>query len=98
LKGRIYREKVKSYETEIIEFVNKDFQKKNAKIIMIPGNPGLIKFYDSFLDELHRLLNRKVEITGISHANHFISKKNRSVFNLDSQIDHKVSYMLKEIK
>jgi len=65
---------------------------------MIPGNPGLIKFYDSFLDELHRLLNREVEITGISHANHFISKKNTSVFDLDSQIDHKISFMLKEIK
>ena len=98
MKGRIYREKIKEYETELIEFVNKDFQKNSNRIILVPGNPGLVKFYDTFLDELHRLLNRKVDITGISHANHFISKKNHSVFNLDTQVDHKISYMLREIK
>lgn len=50
---------------------------------MIPGNPGLIKFYDTFLDELHRLYDRDIDILGISHANHFYSKKCNQIYTLN---------------
>jgi ABC-type Mn2+/Zn2+ transport system ATPase subunit len=63
------------------------------KIILIPGNPGLIKMYDSFLDILHKLQNREIEILGVSHANHFISKKCNRVYNLEEQIHQKIKFM-----
>lgn len=90
----MFREQVGEYETEFIEFLDKDYSwclnnKHKTKIILIPGNPGLIKCYDSFLDEVHRLQHRTVDILGVSHANHFLSKKSSYIYTLDQQIQHK---------
>ena len=69
-----------------------------TKMILIPGNPGLIKFYDCFLDEVHRLQKREVEILGVSHANHFLSKKSSYVYDLEQQVEHKKQVLRREIK
>lgn len=63
---------------------------------MIPGNPGIIQFYDTFLGELYRLLDKKVEITGLSHPNHFLDS-NGEVYSLTEQILQKVLYLRQEI-
>ena len=43
-----------------------DYKNSDLMLMFIPGNPGVIGFYDVFLEELYRLL--KVPIVGISHG------------------------------
>jgi hypothetical protein len=37
-------------------------------LLFLPGNPGLIEYYRSFLSTLSKLLNRRINILGVSHA------------------------------
>ena len=43
-----------------------DYKNSDLMLMFIPGNPGVIGFYDVFFEELYRLL--KVPIVGISHG------------------------------
>lgn len=45
-------------------------QKKIHKhvIVVIPGNPGLIEFYDDFITTLFDALQGQLPVFGISHA------------------------------
>jgi len=66
----------------------------NLKIIVIPGNPGLIEFYRSFIDTLHKKLDQKVTIVGIGHAGHgAVGKNGKTVFSLQNQIQHKIEFL-----
>lgn len=41
-----------------------------AIILVIPGNPGIIDYYDEFMESLYKSLDCKVPVWGISHAGH----------------------------
>ena len=45
---------------------NIEMEKTKTVIVLIPGNPGLIEFYEVFMEKLHEL--RKLPIIGFSHA------------------------------
>ena len=66
------------------------------KIILIPGCPGLIQFYDEFLEELYKLTKGKIDILGFSHANHF-ENASPITFSLDQQIHHKKEILKQQI-
>ena len=42
--------------------------RSNLCIVFIPGNPGIIEFYDVFLSKLHKMCDRKVPVYGVAHA------------------------------
>ena len=44
----------------------------NAVVIVIPGNPGPIGFYETFIESLYESSERTIPIYGISHAGKFI--------------------------
>lgn len=37
-------------------------------LLFLPGNPGLIEYYRTFLSTLSALLDRRIDILGVSHA------------------------------
>ena len=37
-------------------------------IVVIPGNPGLIEFYDDFITSLFEALQGQLPVFGVSHA------------------------------
>lgn len=58
--------------------------------VFIPGNPGLIEFYEPFLAQIHEK-NPAWEILGISHAGmNSCSEEVSPVYSLEQQIDHKI--------
>lgn len=56
-------------------------------LILIPGNPGLVDFYISYLDFIHEKFPN-FEILCIGHAG-FLKSKSTKTYNLEFQIDHK---------
>lgn len=40
----------------------------DCAIVVIPGNPGLIEYYDDFISSLFEASGEKLPIYGISHA------------------------------
>jgi hypothetical protein len=47
---------------------NFDKSKCKKAVVLIPGNPGIIRFYDSFLQSLFGECKEKLPIFGIQHA------------------------------
>jgi hypothetical protein len=45
---------------------SENIKNKKTLIVIIPGNPGVIEFYEHLADELHNLTN--LPIIGISHT------------------------------
>jgi len=39
-----------------------------ASVVVIPGNPGLVEYYDAFISALFEASGRSLSIFGISHA------------------------------
>lgn len=57
-------------------------------LILIPGNPGLVDFYISYLDLIHEKFPN-FEILCIGHAGFIKSKNNKKIYDLEFQINHK---------
>ncbi|XP_014663826.1 PREDICTED: lipid droplet-associated hydrolase-like [Priapulus caudatus] len=78
-------------------------------VLVIPGNPGIIGYYEPFMDTLFKSLKEKVSVVGISHAGHVTPPKGcvnnasnnfksggttiNDVYSLEGQIKHKVLYI-----
>jgi len=70
-------------------------------IIVIPGNPGLIGYYETFMAAIHENLKGKFVIWGIGHGGHEqpsgvdlpCINKYPDLFTLDGQIKHKISFI-----
>ena len=61
-------ENIDGFSTVIATTKNfeEEMGKTKAVIVLVPGNPGLIEFYEVFMEKLHEL--RKLPIIGFSHA------------------------------
>lgn len=85
--------------THVLKYGNSD-QSKYLYLI-IPGNPGIIDYYDRFMQVLYRNCDQKIPVWGISHAGHVtvpnksldVEKASYSVCSLEGQIKHKVKYI-----
>lgn len=62
-------------------------------IVIIPGNPGIIDFYEQFARELNALTN--FDIIGISHTGHMFDDSVKSWQPIDtfSQVNDKVKFL-----
>lgn len=93
------REYIKcAYPTSIVHFKSISIRGKSEcpLFVWIPGNPGLIEYYEEFLMLIHRQ-HPEWEVLGISHAGMStasVSKSEKSkrndVYSLKQQIDHKL--------
>ncbi|KAI8347209.1 hypothetical protein EDC96DRAFT_521223 [Choanephora cucurbitarum] len=67
---------------------------KNKTILMfIPGNPGLVDYYTSFLEGIYTsVASSSLEIIAVSHKGHVVNynKNEKRKYSLSDQIQHKV--------
>ncbi|KAI8379012.1 hypothetical protein BD560DRAFT_389287 [Blakeslea trispora] len=67
---------------------------KNKTILMfIPGNPGLVEYYTSFLEGIYSsVASPSLEIIAVSHKGHVVNynKDEKRVYSLRDQIQHKI--------
>uniref|UniRef100_A0A131YK98 Lipid droplet-associated hydrolase n=1 Tax=Rhipicephalus appendiculatus TaxID=34631 RepID=A0A131YK98_RHIAP len=71
-------------------------------LIFIPGNPGIIEYYEDFLAELYDHFDGRLHVCGLSHAGHdniFTTrsapspKEHWELYGLYGQIRHKVDFV-----
>ncbi|XP_064469202.1 lipid droplet-associated hydrolase-like isoform X2 [Ornithodoros turicata] len=91
--------------TQVICYSNKWLHHENNTkplVIVLPGNPGSIEFYDEFMYEIYRNHKGKLNVWGISHAGHVNSpaplevpdaEANPDVYLCDGQIQHKLTFI-----
>ncbi|XP_041361090.1 lipid droplet-associated hydrolase-like [Gigantopelta aegis] len=96
--------------THIIKFGQLPNKKQHAPYIflVIPGNPGIIEYYEEFLRVLYFNTGSRIPVWGISHAGHVSVPKSASgfseilkdppgVFSLGGQIKHKIEFIMQRI-
>ncbi|XP_073424397.1 lipid droplet-associated hydrolase isoform X1 [Dendrobates tinctorius] len=76
--------------------------------LIIPGNPGIVGFYKTFMQSLYCGFNRKYPVWAISHAGHCSpptgmdmtdehDQQIDDVFSLNGQIEHKLCYLKQNV-
>jgi pimeloyl-ACP methyl ester carboxylesterase len=67
---------------------------RGPAIVVFPGNPGLISYYEPFMASLSARFP-SASVHGISHAGHspHVPASARRLFTLDEQIDHKAAFV-----
>ncbi|KAF1805076.1 hypothetical protein FB192DRAFT_1361017 [Mucor lusitanicus] len=85
---------VAGYQTETLLWPASS--KAKTVLLFIPGNPGLVEYYTSFLQGIHSKMDASsFEIIGVSHKGHstnYHEKNNdrKTVYSLEDQIQHKI--------
>lgn len=65
-----------------------------VRVLVIPGNPGVVQFYENFASTLFRELGGSASITVISHIAHTeLDWENGGLFSLAQQIEHKIQFL-----
>ncbi|XP_014878839.1 lipid droplet-associated hydrolase isoform X1 [Poecilia latipinna] len=89
--------------TEVLKVGSFQLSGEKVLLLLIPGNPGVVGFYESFMRTLHGLLGRPV--WAVSHAGHCAppdsmdlvedgaAAARQDVFGLDGQIRHKLAFI-----
>jgi pimeloyl-ACP methyl ester carboxylesterase len=87
---------------KITQYVNGKFtellcvesRKPELNVLIIPGNPGVVSFYEDFVKYLWHFLDGKASITVICHLGHTLDKsKELQLFTLSDQIEHKINFL-----
>ncbi|XP_069461991.1 lipid droplet-associated hydrolase isoform X2 [Ambystoma mexicanum] len=86
-----------------------DLNPPRLLFLIIPGNPGLIGYYRTFMEALYNGLNQQYPVWGLSHAGHcgppsgmgmMIDAQEtelEDVFGLNGQIEHKIAFCKKNV-
>lgn len=84
-------ERINGHMTELMEI---QVEAPNLRIVFIPGNPGVISFYRSYLEALSHIFNGRAKIIGVSHAGHTAKDWDKGkLFSLEEQVEHKVDFV-----
>jgi len=73
-------------------YIKRASKEHNLKIVVIPGNPGIIDFYEPFIELLYEKLGQLYDIIGVAHAGHS-ELFDPKVHSLDDQIQHKIDVL-----
>ncbi|KAK1793511.1 hypothetical protein P4O66_011885 [Electrophorus voltai] len=79
-----------------------------ALILIIPGNPGVVGFYKTFMWTLYQTFNRRYPVWAVSQAGHCspqdtldlvedASVMESDVFGLNGQIEHKLAFLFEHV-
>lgn len=71
---------------------------KRTLFLIIPGNPGVIDFYDEFQKHLYATSGGSIPVWGVSHAGHMelpkdLASKGGELYELEDQINHKIAFI-----
>ncbi|XP_043918558.1 lipid droplet-associated hydrolase [Protopterus annectens] len=102
--------------TEILKFgpkqihgLDKSDNISRVLFLVIPGNPGIVNFYRTFMHKLYKALNQLYPVWAVSHAGHCvpppsieITKESEQealedVYGLNGQIAHKIVFIRKYV-
>ncbi|XP_034001555.1 lipid droplet-associated hydrolase [Trematomus bernacchii] len=96
--------------TEVLKFGSCQFNSGHKVLfLIIPGNPGVVGFYKTFMRTLHRKLGYHHPVWAVSHAGHCVppdsmdmvedasSAAEYDVFGLDGQIEHKLAFLRRHV-
>uniref|UniRef100_A0A672YEI6 Lipid droplet-associated hydrolase n=1 Tax=Sphaeramia orbicularis TaxID=375764 RepID=A0A672YEI6_9TELE len=77
--------------------------------LIIPGNPGVVGFYKTFMQTLHSMFGYRHPVWAVSHAGHCVppdtmdivddtsSAAEKDVFGINGQIEHKLAFLRKHV-
>lgn len=87
---------VSGYMTELLEI---QAPNPTLHVLFIPGNPGIVTFYNDFLESLYALLGGTASLTAIGHISHSSKDwEHGRLFSLQEQIDHKMDFIVHELE
>lgn len=87
---------VSSVTTELLEI---RAENPLFHVVFIPGNPGVVSFYQEFVERVYEMLQGRASITAIGHIGHTMKNwEHGKLFSLQDQIDHKVDFIKQEIQ
>ncbi|XP_075454562.1 lipid droplet-associated hydrolase [Ascaphus truei] len=98
--------------TQVLKFGPwNDLQKNNAEIppnlliLIVPGNPGIVGYYRTFMQALYCGLDQQYPVWAVSHAGHCAPPRGmdmtddtelnqmEDIFGLNGQIEHKLAFL-----
>nr|XP_014346245.1 PREDICTED: lipid droplet-associated hydrolase [Latimeria chalumnae] len=77
--------------------------------LVIPGNPGIVGYYKTFMKALYLALSQEFPVWAVSHAGHCVTPEGmemredsdvvelEDVFGLNGQIEHKLAFLRKNV-
>lgn len=77
-------------------------EREEPLVVLIPGNPGIIEYYEDFLLEIYNRFQGNIHVCGISHAGHDEVWKNPmapppnenwQLYGLEGQVRHKLEFV-----
>ncbi|KAK2825861.1 hypothetical protein Q5P01_020075 [Channa striata] len=96
--------------TEVLKFGSCQLQSGHRVLfLIIPGNPGVVGFYTTFMQTLHSMFGYRYPVWAVSHAGHCAPPDSmdmvedaslaaeNDVFGLDGQIEHKLTFLRKHV-
>lgn len=97
--------------TELLKFGPQNLHHVNARVLflVIPGNPGVVGFYKTFMQTLYLAFSRRYPVWAVSHGGHCNPPDTmdmvedpsvteaRDVFGLNGQIEHKLSFLREHV-
>ncbi|XP_029315757.1 lipid droplet-associated hydrolase isoform X4 [Cottoperca gobio] len=96
--------------TEVLKFGSCQLHSGHKVLfLLIPGNPGVVGFYKTFMQTLHRMFGYRHPVWAVSHAGHCAppdsmdmvedasSAAEGDVFGLNGQIEHKLAFLRRHV-
>nr|XP_015212636.1 PREDICTED: lipid droplet-associated hydrolase isoform X3 [Lepisosteus oculatus] len=102
--------------TEVLKFGPRELKptKKSENtpevlFLVIPGNPGIVGYYETFIQTLYNKLGQKYPVWAVSQAGHCVPPDNmdmiedtdtmviKDVFGLNGQIEHKLAFLKQHV-
>ncbi|KAM6912942.1 lipid droplet-associated hydrolase [Xenentodon cancila] len=96
--------------TEVLKFGSCQLKSEHKVLfLIIPGNPGIVGFYRTFMQALHGLLGHQYPVWAVSHAGHCAppdsmdmvedasTTAEKDVFGLNGQVEHKLTFIRKRV-
>ncbi|KAF0044682.1 lipid droplet-associated hydrolase [Scophthalmus maximus] len=96
--------------TEVLKFGSCQLHSGHKLLfLIIPGNPGIVGFYRSFMQTLHSKFGYRHPVWAVSHAGHCVPPDSMDmvedasfaaegdVFGLNGQIEHKLAFLREHV-
>ncbi|XP_064159510.1 lipid droplet-associated hydrolase isoform X2 [Anguilla rostrata] len=103
--------------TEVLKFGARDLHPASklhstprVVFLLIPGNPGVVGFYRTFLQTVHQAFGRRHPVWAVSHAGHCAPPGSmrmttagspgmqiEDVFGLNGQVEHKLAFLREHV-
>lgn len=83
-----------NHESQVLTFYRKKETNADIVVLMIPGNPGVIAYYEYFLSRLFDLSNQEIDIIAVQHLGHTkgVKENETDLFTLEEQLEHKLAF------